>query len=107
MTTIQRYYELGTTATIDVVLTDNDDTAVDPDTDEGVYMMYIVVTQVCDSTVKVASTAMTREGVGTFQYNWQTAKTDDEGEYKIEITATLNGKEVVNRDLVALVDEKD
>jgi uncharacterized protein YfaS (alpha-2-macroglobulin family) len=108
MTTIQRYYELGNTATIDVVLTDNDGDTVDPDqTEGGTYKMYIKITQGCDSSTKVDTTAMTRRSQGTFRYNWQTSKTDDQGEYKVEITATLNGKEVVNRDLVALVDEKN
>ncbi len=107
MTTIQRYYELGNTATIDVVLTDNDGIVIDPDLSGATYMMYIKITKACDDTVKVASTAMTRRSKGTYRYNWQTAKTDDQGEYAIEITATLNSKEVVNRDLVALIDEKD
>ena len=97
-------YERGNTAKISMSLTDADDVVTDPDAADSGYKIYITIYDICAETNIVDNVQVTdRTGEGEFDYCWQTTSSNNIGQYKLTISFTKGGYEIVNTDLIKLV----
>jgi len=97
-------YERGNTAKISLTLTDADGTATDPDAAVSGYEIYITIYDICGVSNVVDNVQVTdRTAVGAFNYCWQTTSSMNIGQYKVTVTFTKGGYDIVNTDLIKLV----
>ena len=97
-------YERGNTAKISMSLTDADGTATDPDAADSSYKIYITIYDICAATNIVDTAQVTdRTAEGEFNYCWQTTSSNNLGQYKLTVSFTKGGYEIVNTDLIELV----
>ena len=95
---MKQAYE-GEDVPVNVVYTDDQDAATDPDSPPD-----IVITETDTDTEVVASTAMSSNGTGDYTYVWDTA-TDfgDPGVYEAEITAEFSTETKISREEIRIV----